>query len=231
VFPKKNGATLIRVCIADAHPLTLAGVRGALEDAEEIDVVGVTQRGDEVVPLVDEQRPDLVLLDTRMPGTDGVACLKLIKESRPHTKVVMLAASEDLAQVVAALSAGACAYIGKRINPRDLASALRQIVAGVVYQAGPDLAEASGTSGLADADAPRSDLTPRELTMLEAISRGLSTKVISRELWISEKTVKFHLTNIYRKLGVHNRTGAMRYAFEHDLISRPPLAEAAVTAA
>lgn len=220
-----------------------------MEDAEEIDVVGVTQRGDEVMALVEERRPDLVLLDTRMPGTDGVACLKLIKTSRPDTKVVMLAASEDLAQVAEALSAGASAYIGKRINPRDLASALRQIVAGVVYQAGPQLADAhemsapaetlplpdvrdgSAGSDVADPIGLHSDLTPRELTMLEAISRGLSTKVISQELWISEKTVKFHLTNIYRKLGVHNRTGAMRYAFEHDLIERAPLAEAAVSAA
>ncbi len=229
----------IRVCIADAHPLTLAGVRSALEDAEEIDVVGVTHHGDEVMALVEEQRADLVLLDTRMPGTDGVACLKLIKESRPQTKVVMLAASEDLAQVAEALSAGANAYIGKRINPRDLASALRQIVAGVVYQAGPGVAPDVGPlvakadvgSAVAEGGVPPCDLTPREVTMLQAISRGSSTKVISRELFISEKTVKFHLTNIYRKLGVHNRTGAMRYAFEHDLIPRTPLAEGAASAA
>jgi DNA-binding NarL/FixJ family response regulator len=225
-------AVLIRVCIADAHPLTLAGVRSALGEAEGIDVVAVTQRGDEVMELVEEQRPDLVLLDTRMPGRDGVDCLKLIKESHPETHVVMLAASEDLAQVTEALAAGADAYIGKRINPRDLASALRQIVAGVVYQAGPAHAEADLRRDVADAGAgrvgagvPDSDLTPREVEMLEAISRGLSTKVISSELWISEKTVKFHLTNIYRKLGVHNRAGAVRHAFERELIPRTPAAQ------
>lgn len=191
-----------------------------MEDAEEIDVVGVTHRGDEVMALVEEQHPDLVLLDTRMPGTDGVDCLKLIKESRPQTTVVMLAASEDLAQVAEALSSGASAYIGKRINPRDLASALRQIVAGVVYQTGPDLAEADAGPDFAEA-VRLSDLTPRELTMIEAISRGLSTKVISRELFISEKTVKFHLTNIYRKLDVSNRTEAVRRAYEQGLIESP----------
>ena len=78
-------------------------------------------------------------------------------------------------------------------------------------------------------EAPACDLTERELTMLEAISRGLSTKAISRELWIAEKTVKFHLTNIYRKLGVANRTSAMRYAIEHDLI-RPPAPAQSLTA-
>ncbi|CAA9503359.1 MAG: hypothetical protein AVDCRST_MAG53-2112 [uncultured Solirubrobacteraceae bacterium] len=212
----------IRVCIADDHLLMLAGIKRALEDAEEIDLVGVTQRGDEVMALVEQHRPDLVLLDGRMPGMDGIECLKLIKEHHPHIKVVMLSASEDATQVTQALAAGASAYIGKRINPGDLASALRQIVAGVVHHAGPAAAEAADQS---------SDLTERELTMLEAISRGLSTKAISRELWVSEKTVKFHLTNIYRKLGVHNRTGAMRYAFENGLIASPPPAdESAVTA-
>ncbi|MDQ3630021.1 MAG: response regulator transcription factor [Actinomycetota bacterium] len=191
----------------------LTGIKRALDDAEEIDLVGVTQRGDEVMDLVEKQRPDLMLLDGRMPGMDGVDCLKLIREHHPHVKVVMLSASEDAAQVAEALAAGASAYIGKRINPNDLASALRQIVAGVVHYAGPAAAEV--------VDQP-SDLTERELTMLEAISRGLSTKAISRELWVSEKTVKFHLTNIYRKLGVHNRTGAMRYAFENGLIASPP---------
>ncbi len=203
----------IRVCIADDHLLMLTGIKRALDDAEEIDLVGVTQRGDEVMDLVEKQRPDLMLLDGRMPGMDGVDCLKLIREHHPHVKVVMLSASEDAAQVAEALAAGASAYIGKRINPNDLASALRQIVAGVVHYAGPAAAEV--------VDQP-SDLTERELTMLEAISRGLSTKAISRELWVSEKTVKFHLTNIYRKLGVHNRTGAMRYAFENGLIASPP---------
>ncbi len=217
----------IRVCIADDHLLILSAVRRALETADGIEVVGATQRGDEVVALVERQRPDLVLLDHRMPGADGIACLKLIRQRHPEIKLVMLSASEDSAQIAEALSAGASAYIGKRINPDDLASTLRQVVAGVVYQTAPD-------TDLAVSDAPvrPCDLTQRELTMLEAISRGLSTKAISRELWISEKTVKFHLTNIYRKLGVHNRTGAMRYAYEHGLAaSAPPLAELAVVSA
>ncbi len=215
----------IRVCIADDHLLILNGVRRALEASDGIDVVGATQRGDEVVALVEEQRPDLVLLDHRMPGADGISCLKLIRQRHPEIKVVMLSASEDSAQIAEALAAGASAYIGKRINPDDLASTLRQVVAGVVYQTAPesDLAlDARGAQPPA-ADVRPCDLTERELTMLDAISRGLSTKAISRELWISEKTVKFHLTNIYRKLGVHNRTGAMRYAYEHGLVAVAPV--------
>ena len=197
--------------------LMLSGIRNALSLADDIEVVGVTQSGGEVKGLVDRERPDVVLLDHRMPDVDGLTCLKQIKRDHPDMKVVMLSASEDPNQIREALQAGASAYIGKRINPDDLASALRQVVAGVVYHQ----STFSGEDGHAAGPPHGSDLTERERTMLEAVSRGLSTKAISRELWISEKTVKFHLTNIYRKLGVHNRTGAMRYAFEHNLIPRP----------
>jgi DNA-binding NarL/FixJ family response regulator len=218
-------AVSIRICIADDHLLIITGIRKALQEAEELEVVGVTQRGDEVLALVDEHRPDVVLLDHRMPGMDGLAVLKLLREQHPDVKVVMLSANENTAHVNEALALGASAYIGKRINPRDLASALRQIVDGVVYHTGPGVPEAGEPAPQAPsepaAQTPGSDLTQKELTILEAIARGLSTKAISREQWITEKTVKFHLTNIYRKLGVNNRTGAMRCAYEHDLIPKP----------
>lgn len=200
----------------------LSAITRALDEAEDIEVVGATQRGDEVMALVDQHVPDLVLLDNRMPGSDGVACVRLLRESHPQIKIVMLSASENAAEISEALAAGALAYIGKRINPADLPSALRQLFEGVVHQAGP----ASVTKSSAACE-----LTERELTMLQAVSRGLSTKMISRELWVSEKTVKFHLTNIYRKLGVHNRTGAMRYAMEHGLIAAAPHDEAATVIA
>lgn len=135
---------------------------------------------------------------------NGLMCLRIIREQHPDVKVVMLSASE---------------LRSRQVNPRDLASALRQIVEGVVYQTGPDVAGiAVPTLAPVATHAPACDLTARELTMLEAISRGLSTKAISRELWITDQTVKFHLTNIYRKLGVSNRTSAMRYAIDHDLV-------------
>lgn len=206
----------LRVCIADDHLLMLNGVRDALMKSDDIDVVGLAQRGDEVVALVERQLPDLVLLDHHMPGCTGLTCLQEIKRRWPQIQVVMLSASEDSRQIAEALSAGASAYIGKRINPTDLAAALRQVVAGVVYQRSVDHAEPAVPA------APESGLTDREQTILEEMARGHSTKVISRNLWISEKTVKFHLTNIYRKLDVNNRTGAMRYAFEHNLISSAP---------
>ncbi len=198
-----------------------------MDDADELEVVGVTQRGNEVLALVDEHRPDVVLLDHRMPGMDGLTVLKLLREQHPDVKVVMLSANENNEHVNEALALGASAYIGKRINPRDLASALRQIVDGVIYHTGPAVpavpepAEAQREAQSARSNGAAGELTQKETTILEAIARGLSTKAISREQWITEKTVKFHLTNIYRKLGVHNRTGAMRYAYEHNLIPSP----------
>ena len=210
---------MLKVCIADDHLLILNAVRAALTKAGDIEVVGAAHSGREVLQLVEQHEPDLVLLDHRMPDVDGLSCLKTIKQRWPQVQVVMLSASEDAKQIAEALDAGASAYIGKRINPQDLASALRQVVAGVVYQRSADAVEETASEG---APVPGDELTKRERTLLEAVARGLSTKQISRELWISEKTVKFHLTNIYRKLGVHNRTGAMRYAFEHGLVSTRP---------
>jgi DNA-binding NarL/FixJ family response regulator len=202
----------VRVCIADDHLLMLFGIRDALLDAGDIDIVGLTHRGDEVVSLVDKHQPDLVLLDHHMPGVDGLMCLREVKRRWRHIQVVMLSASEDPEQVRAALAAGASAYIGKRVNPDELASLLRQVVAGVVYQHPSQSAQV----------APDAGLTPREQAILEEMAIGHSTVVISRNLWITQKTVKFHLTNIYRKLGVHNRTGAMSYAFRHGLIAVRP---------
>lgn len=212
-----------RVLIADDQPLVLKRVRNVLASAADIEVVGSTQRGDQIVPLVERHRPDLVLLDHTMAGAAAL-CVRRIKRGRPEVMVVVLSSSEDAAKIDEALRAGADAYIAKRINPEDLASALRQVVARVVYLPAPGRVPVA-------ASAPDAEpLTERELTMLEAISRGLSTKMISRELWISEKTVKFHLTNIYRKLGVHNRAGAMRYAFQHGLAGQAVVAKLAATA-
>jgi len=213
----------LRVCIADDHRLMLDGVREALLRSGDVSVVGCTDRGDEVAAMVESHLPDLVMLDHHMPGVDGLSCLREIKRRWPAILVVMLSASEDPRQIAEALDCGASAYIGKRITPDDLGSVLRQVVSGVVYQRSAHYSEPVA------ATPPDAGLTGRERTILEQMVLGHSTKVISRDLWITEKTVKFHLTNIYRKLDVHNRTGAMRYAYEHNLIAAPLDAAPAVS--
>ncbi len=201
---------MIRVLIADDHRLIRAGVRAALTEAG-FEIAGEVSSGDDVLSSVRSQDPEVVLLDLRMPGVDSIACVREIRQQHPDVKVVMLSASEDPEDIASALDAGASAYVGKRIAPGDLGSALRQVVEGTVPHRAPTVDERRREAV---------GLTDRERTMLDALLRGLSTKAISSELWISEKTVKFHLTNLYRKLGVHNRASAMRYAHEHGLVPR-----------
>jgi DNA-binding NarL/FixJ family response regulator len=199
----------IRVLIADDHPLILAGVRRALEDADEFDVVAETQTGSQVLPLVGREKPDLVLLDIRMPQLDGLACLDLIRKRHPDVRVVVLSAYTDRDRIEAALRRGASAYVVKGVSPLDLASALRQAIQGTVF----NVLGAPQDGAMAE----ETGLTKREIDMLKALARGLSNHAIGKEMWVTEQTVKFHLRNIYRKLGVTSRTEAARYAYEHGL--------------
>jgi DNA-binding NarL/FixJ family response regulator len=202
----------IRVLIADDHRLILEGIRRALASVEDIEVVGEAQTGSQVLPLVLRTDPDVVLLDLRMPELDGLACLDAIRSRTPKVKVVVLSAFGDPEHIQSAFSHGATAYIVKSVNPVDLPSALRQAVEETVFRAAPVL-DGNERGGRNDAG-----LTERELAMLRAVARGLSNQAIGKEFWVTEQTVKFHLTNIYRKLGVANRTEATRYAYQHGLV-------------
>jgi DNA-binding NarL/FixJ family response regulator len=202
----------LKVLIADDHPLMLQGIRRALEASENIEVVGEARSGEEVLALVERRNPDLVLLDLHMPG-GGVDCIAELKQSWPDVKSVVISASDDRASIDSALLAGASAYILKSVSPMDIPSVVRQAATGAVYHVPsvPHPRECGETTHAGP------ELTPRETTILVAVASGSTTKAISQDLWLSQHTVKFHLTNIYRKLGVSNRSGAVRYAFENDL--------------
>ena len=200
----------IRVLIADDHRLVVEGIAAALEAVDGIEIVGQARSGAEVLPMIARTDPDVVLLDVRMPKLDGLACLERIRKLYPELKVVMLSAYGDPDHIKAAFRRGANAYIVKTVDPASLPSALRQVFDNAIYY--PMTIETSGPDG------PVATLTPREITMLKAVARGLSNDAISREFWVTEQTVKFHLTNIYRKLGVSNRTEATRFAYENGLL-------------
>jgi DNA-binding NarL/FixJ family response regulator len=206
----------MRVLIADDHPLILAGIRRALEEADGFDVVAEASSGSQVLPLVSQTDPDLALLDLRMPEMDGLQCLDRIRKQHPKVKVVILSVSTDPEVVQTVLNHGAAAYVVKSVNPIDLSSALRQALEGTVFSA-IGLPEKTAQQDAVKA----AGLTERETTILKALARGLSNEAIGKELWVAEQTVKFHLTNIYRKLDVSNRTEAARYAYEHGLIDSP----------
>ncbi len=205
----------MRVVIADDHRLMLDGIRRALEADGGFEVVGETQDGMQVLPLVSDTKPDLVLLDVRMPHMDGLACLDEIHKRYPEMKIVMLSASTSPELIETALRRGASAYIAKSVDPIDLPSTLRQAIDGNVFSATalggevePGRSKAAG-------------LTERETSILAAVARGLSNDQIAKELWVTQQTVKFHLTNIYRKLGVKNRTEATRFAYQQGLVESP----------
>jgi DNA-binding NarL/FixJ family response regulator len=210
----------MRVVIADDHRLVLDGIKRALEADAGFEIVGETQNGTQVLPLVARTTPDLVLLDVRMPHMDGLACLDEIKRRHPAVKVVMLSASSNPDLVDAALRRGASAYVIKTVNPDDLPATLRQALEGNVHTAiGGDAGDGERASAKA------LGLTERELTILGALARGLSNDEIAKEFWVAPQTVKFHLTNIYRKLGVKNRTEATRIAYQHGLVESPIFAD------
>ena len=205
----------IRVVVVDDHQLMLDAIRLTLEQSEDIELVGEALTGSEALPLIGRTQPDLVLLDIRMPQMDGLTCLAKIRERHPKIKVVILSGIDEPEQIQTALKHGASAFVVKHVDPRDLASALRQAMAGTVFQM-----LGSGESS-EDNAARAAGVTESEMRVLTALARGLSNKQIAAELFITEQTVKFHLTNIYRKLHVANRTEATRYAYQHGIVVNP----------
>jgi DNA-binding NarL/FixJ family response regulator len=200
----------LKVLLADDHRLTIAGVRRVLDESGDIVVVGEAYTGTEVLPLVRSTEPDIVVLDLQLPKLDGLSCLDLIGRHHPDVKVVIFSATTTTAEISTALKNGASAYVLKTVNPLDLPAVIRQAAEGTVYYAPPSAADPPAKD--------TGDLTEREREILGAVMRGLSNKAISQEFWVTEQTVKFHLSNVYRKLGVPNRTAAARFAHKHGLI-------------
>jgi DNA-binding NarL/FixJ family response regulator len=204
----------IKVLIVDDHRLMLSAIESLLSRDADIDVVGTADTGERVLALVGQTAPDVVLLDVRMPGMDGLAVLERLRAEHPRVAVVMLSGIDDPALVRGALERGAAAFVLKQVDPRDLGSALRQTVKGSIFRP-LDLVDA------ARAASEDAGLTKRELSILAELPAGGSNQQIAKRLFLAEQTVKFHLTNIYRKLEVSTRTEALRFAYEHGLVERP----------
>ena len=211
--------TKVRVLLADDHRLMLEAVRFALDDDGGFEVVGATTEGPKVPTLVAELLPDVVVLDVRMPQLDGITCLKRIRESFPDVVVVMLSASEDPATIREAMESGARAFVLKHLDPSELGDVIRQAVAGNVFESPSVFAEESA------ARAAEAGLTEKEHQILNLLSTGLTNAEIAKELWVANQTVKFHLSNVYRKLRVNGRTAAVEVARRRGLITNPLLQE------
>ncbi|MBV9820220.1 MAG: response regulator transcription factor [Solirubrobacterales bacterium] len=212
--PDTGAAQRIKVLIADDHPLIIAGLRRTIDGVEDMEVVGEARTSTELVQLIERRAPDVVLMDLNMPGAPGVEAIEGIREQWPDIKMVVLSACDDRRTIDATLLAGASAYVLKSAHTVDIASVIRQASSGAVFHAPAGVPAAQDSSPSA-ASSP--GLTERERAILTAVASGMTTAAISQDLWISEHTIKFHLTNIYRKLGVANRAGAVRYALEHGI--------------
>jgi NarL family two-component system response regulator LiaR len=208
----------IRVLVVDDHAVVREGLRTFLELQEGIEVVGEAEDGGEAVRVAAELRPDVILMDLVMPRVDGVAAMRELRRRLPSSRVIVLTSFAEDDRLLPAIQAGAAGYLLKDIEPRELARAVR------AAHAGEALLDPAVAARLVDAIAqppgepPTDRLTARERQVLELIGRGLSNKLIARELGISEKTVKTHVGHVLAKLGVTDRTQAALHAVRAGLV-------------
>jgi DNA-binding NarL/FixJ family response regulator len=203
---------IIRVLLVDDHQVVRRGLRTFLEIQEDIEVVGEASDGAEGVARTEELRPDVVLMDIKMPGTDGIEALRRLRQLDNPARVLIVTSFTEQRTVVPALRAGACGYVYKDVDPDALAGAIRSVHAGhVLLQpevAGALLAQDDAGSGTGRG----STLTEREREVLGLIADGRSNREIARALVLSEKTVKTHVSNILMKLDLADRTQAALWA-------------------
>jgi DNA-binding NarL/FixJ family response regulator len=212
------GDHTIRVLVADDHQVVRQGLRTFLQLQDDIQVVGEAADGAACVEQAEALRPDVILLDLRMPGVDGLEALRMLRARGNPARVLVVTSFTEQSTVVPAVRAGAAGYVFKDVDPDALASAVRAVDAGHVLLQ-PEVATAllsgDGAAGRAVA------LTEREREVLAEIARGRSNREIARALVLSEKTVKAHVSSILVKLGVADRTQAALYAVRHGLTFPP----------
>ena len=204
----------VGVLIVDDHPVVRTGIRGMLEVRMAFEVVGEATNGEEAVDLAVRLEPDVVLMDLRMPGTDGVAATARLRKTRPQARVLVLTTSDSGADILRAVEAGATGYVLKDAPREEIYGAIRAAAEGKPLLA-PDVAahivervrwpSEEGLSG-------------REVEVLELVARGKGNKEIARTLWISEATVKSHLLHVYEKLGAADRASAVAVAMQRGIL-------------
>jgi two-component system, NarL family, response regulator LiaR len=209
----------IRVLIADDHAVVRQGLRTFLELQDDIEVVEDVADGEAAVAAVERQAPDVVLMDLVMPGVDGVEAIRRISSARPQARVLVLSSFLDDERLFPAVRAGAAGYLLKDVEPRDLVKAIRTVHGGEALLHPAVAARLMDEFATGPAPQPGADgLTAREREVLTLIARGLPNKLIARELSISEKTVKAHVSSILGKLGLTDRTQAALFAVRSGLV-------------
>ena len=207
----------VNILIVDDHPVVRFGLRGMLEAYDDLRVVGEAGSGDEAIVLASATHPDVVLMDLRMPGTDGAAATARIRQEHPGMRVLVLTTYEGDADILPAIEAGATGYLLKDTPIGTLTEAIRAAARGETVLAPPVAARL-----LTHFQAPAGEqLTPREVQVLGLVAQGLSNGEIGRQLYIGEATVKTHLLRTFVKLGVNDRTAAVTVALSRGVLTSP----------
>jgi DNA-binding NarL/FixJ family response regulator len=206
---------VIRVLIADDHPVVRRGVTELLAAADDIEVIGAAVDGAEAVALAATHRPDVVLMDISMPNVDGIEATRTVVAAWPEAKVVALTSFDDRERIVAVLDAGAVGYLLKDAEPEELLRGVRAAARGE-SPLDPKAARVV-LSARPQPHAAEASLTAREREVLALVAGGLANKAIARRMGISEKTVKAHLTSVFGRIGVTDRTQAALWARDHGI--------------
>ncbi len=213
----------INVLIADDHSLIRQGLKQILELEKDMVVIAQASNGNEAVQLAKECKPDIILMDINMPGANGLQAIKEIKQEKLDSRVIVLTIHEDREYLFKTLQMGAEGYVLKDAEPSVLIEAIRNVYAGQSYiqpNMTMELVKEFNRVTLHEKEKhDDNNLTSREIEVLELIAEGMINKEIAKKLYISEKTVKNHVSNIFRKLNVSDRTQAAIYAFKHNIKS------------
>jgi DNA-binding NarL/FixJ family response regulator len=207
----------MRILIVDDHPITRDGLRTALSLTDDVEVVGEAASGEEAIEAVEDSKPDVIFMDVRMPGMNGIQATKVIRERHPDTKVILFTVDESRASISEAIQAGVSGYLLKDVGVGELVNAARLAMQGkaVIH---PALTQAFIEEVRLVDRKPEAPLSPREIEILQQVAYGSTTKEVADALGISFHTVKTHLERIFEKLGANDRAQAVAIAIRQGLV-------------